>query len=127
MRACLNRIIATALFSLTLLASGRTLQAADPAPAQGGAAAVPVHALTPVLQVTHPPVEEMSGIVKSVRYPNVFWIHNDSGDEPRLFAIRTDGSVIMPSWLGGSYYTGPIPVEGKKPYPGVRIAVADNS
>jgi hypothetical protein len=69
----------------------------------------------------------MSGIVKSVHYPNVFWVHNDSGDEPRLFPIRADGSAIMPSWLGREFYTGPQPVEGKKPYPGVRIDVAANS
>jgi hypothetical protein len=86
-----------------------------------------VRALVPSAQVTHPPIEEMSGIVKSVHYPNVFWVHNDSGDEPRLFPIRADGSAIMPSWLGREFYTGPQPVEGKKPYPGVHIDIAANS
>ena len=49
--------------------------------------------LKPAVVVTHPPLEEMSGIVPSRRYPGIFWVHNDSGDEARLFAIRADGSV----------------------------------
>ncbi len=34
---------------------------------------------------------EISGIVRSRNNPDVFWIHNDSGDEPRVFAINTEG------------------------------------
>jgi hypothetical protein len=30
------------------------------------------------------PGKENSGIVKSRRQDDVFWIHNDSGDEPRI-------------------------------------------
>ena len=39
------------------------------------------------------PVRENSGIVKSRLWPNVFWMQNDSGDEPRVYAVRRDGSV----------------------------------
>jgi hypothetical protein len=68
----------------------------------------------------------MSGIVKSRAYGDVYWVHNDSGDEARLFAIRADGSVIMPRWLSQDYFVG-APEEGKKPYPGVRVDLAANS
>jgi hypothetical protein len=114
-------------FVLILVALGGLQQACVPAIAQSTPAAPAVRVLTPVTQVTHPPIAEMSGIVKSVRYPHVFWVQNDSGDEARIFAIRPDGSTIMPSWLGGDFYTGTVPVEGKKLYPGIQIAVAANS
>ncbi|MBC8101251.1 MAG: hypothetical protein H7Z41_01505 [Cytophagales bacterium] len=77
--------------------------------------------------MTHEPITEMSGIVKSRRYPNVYWVHNDSGDEPRLFALRSDGTVILPPYLSGEFSVGAVPVAGKKPYPGVQIAAAANS
>lgn len=34
---------------------------------------------------------ELSGIVRSRSDKNVFWIHNDSGDQPRVFAIDSTG------------------------------------
>lgn len=37
---------------------------------------------------------ELSGLVASASRPGVLWSHNDSGDRPRVFALRTDGSVI---------------------------------
>lgn len=37
------------------------------------------------------PGHENSGIVKSRHYPDVYWLHNDSGDEPRLYPIRGNG------------------------------------
>ena len=39
-------------------------------------------------------VPEASGIVKSRRHPGIFWVHNDSGNAPLLFAIRSDGRVV---------------------------------
>jgi hypothetical protein len=39
-------------------------------------------------------VPEASGIVKSRRHAGVFWVHNDSGNPPSLFAIRADGRVV---------------------------------
>jgi hypothetical protein len=39
-------------------------------------------------------VPEASGIVKSRRHPGVFWVHNDSGNTPSIFAIRADGRII---------------------------------
>jgi hypothetical protein len=39
------------------------------------------------------PAAENSGIVRSRNHDNVFWMHNDSGDEARIYAVRRDGSV----------------------------------
>jgi hypothetical protein len=38
------------------------------------------------------PAKENSGIVKSRNYPDLFWMHNDSGDEPRIYPIHRDGT-----------------------------------
>ncbi|MHC4235172.1 MAG: hypothetical protein ACYSUQ_08660 [Planctomycetota bacterium] len=37
---------------------------------------------------------ECSGIVASRRYPGVFWVHNDSGHDPVLYAIEVSGRVV---------------------------------
>jgi hypothetical protein len=45
-------------------------------------------------------IDEASGLVLSLRHPDVFWTHNDSGGEPCLFAIdrqgRTRAKVRLP-------------------------------
>jgi hypothetical protein len=46
-------------------------------------------------------IDEPSGLVASRTHPGVFWTHNDSGDDPRLFAINARGDFI-----------GEFPVEG---------------
>jgi hypothetical protein len=43
---------------------------------------------------------EASGIAKSRRYPGIFWVHNDSGNPPALFAIRLDGTIVREFRLG---------------------------
>ncbi|MEZ6192975.1 MAG: hypothetical protein R3C45_17010 [Phycisphaerales bacterium] len=53
--------------------------------------------------MTHPPLNELSGIVRSRAYPGVWWVHNDSGDEPRLFAINAEGRLVMPAWQRERY------------------------
>ena len=37
-------------------------------------------------------IPESSGIVKSRRHPDVFWVHNDSGNPPTLFAVDRRGT-----------------------------------
>jgi hypothetical protein len=37
---------------------------------------------------------ELSGLAQSRSQPGVLWTHNDSGDRPRIFALRPDGSVL---------------------------------
>lgn len=39
-------------------------------------------------------LNEVSGIVASVRHPDVFWVHNDSGDRARIFAVRANGTLV---------------------------------
>ncbi len=55
--------------------------------------------LKPSAIVSHPPIDEMSGIARSRTYPDTYWVHNDSGDRARIFAIRLDGSVIVPPFV----------------------------
>lgn len=54
--------------------------------------------------VTHPPLNELSGIARSRAYPGIWWVHNDSGDEPRLFAIDAEGRLVMPAWQRERYF-----------------------
>lgn len=39
-------------------------------------------------------LNEVSGIVESSSQPGVFFVHNDSGDSPRFFAIDLEGRVL---------------------------------
>ena len=39
-------------------------------------------------------VDESSGLACSRRYPGVFWTHNDSGDQPRLYAFSRKGEHL---------------------------------
>jgi len=125
-----RRAVFAAALSLSLtLAIGPLLAAPRQAPAAAGSVAT--KAVTPAAQVTHEPIGEMSGIVQSRRYPGMFWVHNDSGDTARLFAIHADGSVVMPDWLSGDFYVGEKPTDAeskdKKPYPGIEIPLAYNT
>ena len=44
-----------------------------------------------VALITDPDLDEISGIAASRRHPGMFWVHNDSGDSARLFAIDRHG------------------------------------
>jgi len=89
--------------------------------------AMPVK-LEPVARVVHLPIAEQSGIVMSHTFPGVFWVHNDSGDSARLFALTADGKVIMPAWLGDQFIPDAAggAVGTKQPYPGLLIEGASN-
>lgn len=41
-----------------------------------------------------PVLDECSGIVASRRFPGVYWVHNDSGDRARFFAIDARGGLL---------------------------------
>lgn len=62
------------------------------------AAAVDVRTLLPVDSLKAPGLGESSGLVRSRRFEGVFWSHNDSGDEARLFALDSTGASIRPPW-----------------------------
>jgi len=77
--------------------------------------------------INHPPIDETSGIAKSNTYEDVYWVHNDSGDEPRLYAIDGKGNAIMPGYASGRYFVGPQEKGGgKEPWPGMELLLAAN-
>ena len=41
-----------------------------------------------------PAIREASGIVASHQHPGIFWVHNDSGNAPELFAVRLSGELV---------------------------------
>ena len=44
--------------------------------------------------LAHEPIREASGLVRSRRFPGVYWVHNDSGNPPALYAVRRNGTLI---------------------------------
>jgi len=48
---------------------------------------LPVH----LANLEYQPIKESSGIAASRRNPNLFWTHNDSGDEPFIYAFDRRG------------------------------------
>lgn len=82
-----------------------------PAPAQQAASPVK----TVVARVEYEQANEISGIVKSRTYEDVYWVHNDSGDQARLYALTGAGKIIFPAWRRGA-----------RPWPGHVIALAAN-
>jgi hypothetical protein len=68
--------------------------------------------LKPYTTIAFSTIKEASGLVKSRLWKGVFWTHNDSGDEPRIFPIRKNGQIIKPTWM--------------KNYGGIRIPDAVN-
>ena len=47
-------------------------------------------------------VDEISGMVPITGRPDYFWIHNDSKDAARLFAVRKDGGLVAEVELPGA-------------------------
>ncbi|MBC8141444.1 MAG: hypothetical protein H7Y38_08375 [Armatimonadetes bacterium] len=112
-RTFFPRLLAAFVSLAATFALGATAQTAD-APT-----------LAVVATITHPPINELSGMVKSRRYPNTYWVHNDSGDAARLFAVRSDGTVIVPPFVQRDYFAD-VAVEGKTEYPGIGVSLATN-
>lgn len=48
----------------------------------------------PTATMSAPAMSEISGIVQSRKDRDRFWVHNDSGDKARIFAIKRDGTPI---------------------------------
>ena len=57
-----------------------------------------------VLDIEFAAINEQSGLAKSQTYDDVLWVHNDSGDVPRLFALNSQGKIIIPSFLEGRFH-----------------------
>src|SRR4029079_17930791 len=43
--------------------------------------------------ITDPALTEISGIHAAVHNPGIWWVHNDSGDSARVFALDATGAV----------------------------------
>ncbi len=46
-------------------------------------------------------IDEASGIAASQYHQDAFWVHNDSGDKPRLFLVNTSGETLAIATLKG--------------------------
>ncbi len=59
---------------------------------------------TPGVEVALLPafLDEVSGLAQSRTDPNVFWVHNDSGDEPKVYAVSRDGAFLGSYALAGA-------------------------
>jgi hypothetical protein len=104
MRSRSHRRVATGLaaFAVAVLASA-CLPPPPPATAPVLAAAC-AHTLvgsTPGIVVSDA-IKEASGIAASRRVDNVWWVHNDSGDTARVFAIGTTGQTLGEYSLTGA-------------------------
>lgn len=47
-------------------------------------------------------LDEVSGIAVSRAHPGVYWVHNDSGDTPRFFAINDEGETLATISVSGA-------------------------
>jgi hypothetical protein len=47
-------------------------------------------------------LDEISGIAVSRHNPGVFWVHNDSGDKPRAYAVNAKGVLLGTYTLAGA-------------------------
>lgn len=61
------------------------------------ASPAPQALVKPIATIAIPALREASGLVASHRHAGVLWAHNDSGDQPRLFAFRRDGVAVLPN------------------------------
>jgi len=52
--------------------------------------------------ITDPRLDEISGMAASRRHAGLFWVHNDSGDGPHLFAVDREGAVRAALTLDGA-------------------------
>lgn len=75
--------------------------------------------------VDDPEIDEASGMVASRGQPGVLWVHNDSGDSARVFAIDTGGKTLgvfnlagveATDWEDMSLGAGPKPGPGTEPW-----------
>lgn len=55
-------------------------------------------------RITNSSLDEISGLDAGIKNPNVYWVHNDSGDSARIFAVDANtGQTLGTYTLGGAY------------------------
>jgi hypothetical protein len=74
----------------------------------------------PIARLDSAMINEMSGIAKSRKFKDTYWVHNDSGDSARIFAIHRNGKLIQPA--NQSKYEG-IKLEGATNFDWEDIAI----
>jgi hypothetical protein len=73
--------------------------------------------LQAVASIAHPLVAEASGLVQSATNPEILWLHNDSGDVPRIFAMNAQGEVIVAQ----THQAQAVVTVARPPEPGQRL------
>jgi hypothetical protein len=104
-------------FMLLLLASGAVSEGCLGSDSAGVAFTV-----TRETSIENAQLSELSGLVKSQLFDEVYWAHNDSGDSPRVFALDREGRSLCPQFLK-SCRTQEI---GERDWPGQAIELAMN-
>ncbi len=60
--------------------------------------------LNTVGPMTNPNLKEISGIDASIKNPGVYWVHNDSGDTARIFAVDSKTGATLGTYnLSGAH------------------------
>ena len=69
-----------------------------------GASIAATASFTPGVEVALLPamLGEVSGLAQSRTNPNVFWVHNDSGDQARAYAVSREGALLGSYTLAGA-------------------------
>ena len=106
---------------LVALISIEACAAVPPAPAAEAGIFVDLP-LKRVADVAHPPLNELSGLLGSERFPGTFWAVNDSGAPPRLFALGEDFRVRVPEGFRDRYAHGG--EEDRATWPGIDVTGA---
>jgi len=64
--------------------------------------------------VTDKRMDELSGLIVSRRQPGILYVHNDSGDSSRFFAIGTDASLKEIFYFKGEKSLAPLGVKDNR-------------
>jgi len=117
----MTRLLALGGLLALAIAATVTVRAEDAEPSEDAKPAV-----ERIAKIEHKPLDEISGLARSTRY-DVWWVHNDSGDRARIFAIDGEGRVVYPSWLAEKYRGETASDDdAREPWPGIAIENAAN-
>ncbi|GAB5408409.1 MAG: hypothetical protein BalsKO_07740 [Balneolaceae bacterium] len=72
-------------------------------------------------RIDEPARDEVSGIIKSRKYKDTFWVHGDSGTKDHIYAINSNGKIKS----GGKKYNG-TEIKGAKNKDWEDIALGEN-
>ena len=95
------RVVVAALAVATLASACLPPPSPSKPPVLAAACAHTLVGSTPGIVVSNA-ITEASGIAASRRVDNVWWVHNDSGDTARVFAISTTGQTLGEYLLSGA-------------------------